>query len=277
MPRSTPVSHEFLRRYGPWAVITGASSGLGRAVAEELAAAGASLLLVGRDQARLEAQARVLRPGAAGEIRTVAADLATEAGVETLLAASDALDVGLLVQAAGFGTSGSFLRVERADEIEMLRLNCEAVLKLSMHFAPRFADRGRGGIVLFASLVGRQGTPQAAAYAATKGYVQILGEGLHAELKPAGVDVLVCAPGPVSTGFASRANMVMGMADQPAPLAAPILRALGRRPLMTPGRVGRFLTWSLAPLPRGLRTRILGGVMAGMTRNAAPADGRGAS
>jgi short-subunit dehydrogenase len=143
----------------------------------------------------------------------------------------------LLVQAAGFGTSGSFLRADPAAEIEMLRLNCEAVLKLSMHFAPRFADRGRGGIVLFASLVGRQGTPQAAAYAATKGYVQILGEGLHAELKPAGVDVLVCAPGPVSTGFASRANMVMGMADQPAPLPR---RYCGRSaaPLMTPGGLG---------------------------------------
>lgn len=275
MPRSTRVSHDFLDRYGPWAVVTGASSGLGQAIAQELAAAGANLLLAGRDADRLAIIAGALKDGGAGEIRTVAADLATEAGAEALTAACEALDVGLLVLAAGFGTSGSFLNADESAEIEMLRLKCEAVLRLSLRFAPRLAARGRCGIVLFASLVGRQGTPRAAAYAATKGYVQILGEGLNAELKPAGVDVLVCAPGPVSTGFASRANMVMGMADQPAPLAAPILRALGRRRLMTPGRVGRFLTWSLAPLPRGLRTRILGGVMAGMTRNAAPAAARG--
>jgi short-subunit dehydrogenase len=275
MPRSTPVSYEFIRRYGPWAVVTGASSGLGRAIAEELAPV-ANLLLVARDAERLAAVARELKAGGT-EVRTVAADLATEAGVDTLTSASESLDVGLLVLAAGFGTSGSFLNADKAAEIEMLRLNCEAVVRLSLHFAPRLAARGRGGIVLFASLVGRQGTPQAASYAASKGYVQILGEGLHAELKPAGIDVLVCAPGPVSTGFASRANMTMGMADQPAPLAAPILRALGRRRLTTPGRVGRFLTWSLAPLPRALRIRILGGVMAGMTRNAAPGVGKSSS
>ena len=91
----------------------------------------------------------------------------------------------------------------------MADLSCRAVLTQSWHFGLRLTRRGRGGLVFMSSLLAFHGTPRAAHYAATKGYVQTLTEGLRVELAPLGVDVIASAPGPISTGFAARANMHM--------------------------------------------------------------------
>ncbi len=168
-------------------------------------------------------------------------------------------DVGLLVAAAGFGTSGPFLRADLTSERAMLATNCSAVVQQTHVFGQRFAERGRGGIVLFGSLVGWQGVPNSAHYAATKAYVQTLAEGIH-----------VSAPGPVKSGFGARANMRMGAASTPETVARETLAALGRRGTVVPGLLRKFLTASLAPLPRSLRTRVMGGVMRGMTAHHDP-------
>jgi short-subunit dehydrogenase len=106
--------------------------------------------------------------------------------------------------------------------------------------------------VLLASLVGRQGTPGAAHYAATKAYVQTLAEALHAELAPTGIDVVASAPGPVHSGFAARAGMRMTAALDPADVAAATLEALGRRAVVTPGALSKLLTWvTAAPAQAG--------------------------
>ncbi len=160
-----------------------------------------------------------------------------------------------------------FLRADAERECEMLDVNCCAVLLQSLHFGRRFAERGRGGIVLIGSLVGFQGTPLAAHYAATKAYVQTLAEALHVELAPLGVDVLASAPGPVHSGFAARAGMVMGAAAQPADVARATLDALGRKMTVVPGSLSKALTYSLLPLPRRGRVRIMRRVMAGMTKH----------
>jgi len=149
----------------------------------------------------------------------------------------------------------------------MLDVNCFAVLEQSVVFGQRFAKRGRGGIVLMASLLGWQGVSGAAHYAATKAYVQSLAEGLHRELGPLNVDVLVSAPGPVNSGFAGRADMRMGNADTPATVAKASLQALGRKTTVIPGALGKFLSYSLLALPRFLRVRILTAVMGSMTRH----------
>jgi short-subunit dehydrogenase len=253
-------SEKLLARYGPWAVVTGASSGIGRECAIWLAAVGFDLVLVARRGAELQHLARELgRPS-----RIVVADLADGAGLATVEAATADLDVGLLVAAAGFGTSGPFLdgypQVERA----MLDLNCAAVLSQSRHFGARFVQRGRGGLVLFGSLVGFQGAPWAANYAATKAYVQTLAEGLHVELASHCVDVIASAPGPVHSGFATRARMKMSTAEQPATVARATLEALGRKMTVTPGLLSKFLTFSLMTTPRSLRSRIMGRIMGGM-------------
>jgi len=267
MTRGGRRRERFRERYGPWAVVTGASSGIGREVAIELAEAGLNLVLVARSHGVLEEMAEDLVTRRGIETRAVAADLALGAGTDAVETATRDLDVGLLVAAAGFGTSGPFLDASLEKELEMLDVNCRAPLEMSLRFGRRFAARGRGGIVLMGSLVGFQGTPNAANYAATKAYVQTLGEALHAELAPLGVDVMVSAPGPTHSSFASRAGMRMGAALEPADVARATLGALGRRTTALPGALTKLLTYSLVPLPRGARVRIMGRVMGGMTKH----------
>ncbi|MEU8260309.1 SDR family NAD(P)-dependent oxidoreductase [Micromonospora sp. NPDC048999] len=269
-PRRLRHPGRFRARYGPWALVTGASSGIGREIAGLLAGAGLHLVLVARRRDLLCALADELTARYGVQVRVVDADLATPAGVDAVVAGSTDLDVGLLVAAAGFGTSGAFLDADPAVEADMLDVNCRAVLALTQRFGRRLAARGRGGVVLLASLMGFQGTPHAASYAATKAYVQALAEALHVEWKRLGVDVLAAAPGPVHTGFAARAGMRMALAARPADVAAPVLNALGRRSTVLPGGLAKLLTWSLRPLSRPLRVRMMSVVMRGMLDEGQP-------
>ncbi|MCI4066774.1 SDR family NAD(P)-dependent oxidoreductase [Micromonospora sp. R77] len=253
----------FRDRYGPWALVTGASSGIGRAMAAVIASAGVHVLAVGRRDEELAAVTADLRQRYVVQTRTVAADLATPEGVHAVEQAGAEVDLGLLVAAAGFGTSGRFVDADLAGEQSMLDVNCRAVLALTHAAAVRMTRRGSGGIVLLASVVGRQGTPQAAHYAATKAYVQAFGEALHVELRDSGVDVVTSTPGPVSSGFGDRAGMRFTTAAEPIEVARATLNALGRRMTVSPGALSKTLNWSLAPLPRQLRTRIMGRVMGG--------------
>jgi len=258
---------KFQTRYGKWAVVTGASSGIGRAMAAELAAKGLNVVLVARRQAELGQIAKYLSARHDVETRVIAADLATATALTEIESETKDLDIGLLVAAAGFGTAGNFVDAKLEDELTMLDVNCRAVMQLSLHFGKRLAERGRGGLILFGSLVGYQGTPRAAHYAATKAYVQTLAEALHVELASKGVDVLSSAPGPVSSGFAARADMKMGAAEKPETVARATLNALGQKMTVTPGALSKFLTWSLMMAPRGLRVRIMGQIMGGMTKH----------
>jgi short-subunit dehydrogenase len=271
MPSGTRNQQRFLARYGPWAVVTGASSGIGREVALRLAGSGLNLVLASRDGRALERLAGDAAARHGVETRVVSVDLARETGVEALEAATRDLDVGLLVASAGFGTSGRFLDSPLADELDMLAVNCRSLVALSWHYGNRLARRGRGGMVLMSSIVGFQGVPHAAHYAATKAYVQALAEALYVELAPRGVDVLASAPGPTASGFADRAGMKMGRAMDPAAVARSTLAALGRRSTVLPGLLSKLLTYSLVPLPRWARVRIMGMVMRGMTKHRDPA------
>jgi short-subunit dehydrogenase len=197
----------------------------------------------------------------------VPADLSSPEGLAAVDEATLPLDVGLLVAAAGYGTSGPLLGADLVQERNMLAVNCFAVLHQAVVFGSRLAKRKRGGIILLSSLVGWQGVPQSANYAATKAYVQSLAEALLFELKPQGVDVLASAPGPVHSGFAARANIRMGAAASPASVAKASIAALGRKGTVLPGALTKLLTYSLLPLPRSMRTVILAKVMAGMTKH----------
>lgn len=262
-----PQNTKLQTSYGRWAVVTGASSGIGRAMAKELAVVGLDLVLVARRTSELDQLALELSSKYGVQTRVLACDLADWVAVKRVITETNDLEVGLLVTAAGFGTSGAFLDAKLEDEISMLDVNCRAVLALTLHFGKRFAERGRGGLVLFGSLVGFQGTPQAAHYAATKAYVQTLAEALHLELAPKGVDVLASAPGPVASGFAARARMILGAAEKPETVARATLKALGKKMTVTPGWLSKLLTWSLMTAPRSLRVRIMGAIMGGMTRH----------
>ncbi len=264
------TNDEFARKYGPWALVTGASDGIGRALARLLAERGVNLVLNARGSDRLEAlETELMARGI--EIRCIAADLAGAEGVDVVLEAVRDLDVGLLVASAGFGTSGPFLDNPVEDELGMIDVNCRAVAALVHPLAAAMRARGRGGIVVMSSIVAFQGVARSANYAATKAWVQSFGEGLRTELAPEGIDVVISAPGPVASGFGARAGMVMVGADRPEAVARGTLAALPRGGTIRPSFQSRFLGLSLGILPRTLRSRIMKGIMAGMTKHR---DGR---
>jgi short-subunit dehydrogenase len=267
------MSHErFREKYGPWAVVTGASEGIGREFARRLGEAGFHLVLVARRAGVLEELADELRTSRAIQVKVLPADLSRQEEVDAIATRTAGLDVGLLVAAAGFGTSGRFVDSPLQDELAMIDVNCRAVAALAHPFGARFRRRGRGGIVLLSSVVAFQGVPRTAGYAATKAYVQSLAEGLRGELAPFGVDVIASAPGPIRSGFAERAGMRMGMAQTPQAVAQATLDALGRRGTVRPGWLSKLLGWSLGLLPRWARVRIMGVIMAGMTPEERPRD-----
>jgi short-subunit dehydrogenase len=252
------------RRFGPTALITGASDGIGRAFATQLAEHGFDLILVARRGEVLQEVALDLATRFGGDVRVLAMDLSDPAAVPELMSLTQDTPVGLVVAAAGFGSIGPFLDQNMAFEINMVDLNCRSVVELSHGFGQRMARQGRGAIVLFGSLLGFNGAPLSATYAATKGFVQSFAEGIAAELRPLGVQVLSVAPGPVGTGFAARAGMQMGQAATPEVVARSALAAVGRRTTVRPGFLAKFLGWSLAVLPRWGRVRVMGQIMKGM-------------
>lgn len=251
--------------FGEWAVITGASSGIGLELARRVAEAGINVVTVARGEEKLQSVAAELKTDYGVAIRVIAADVSALGGLRLVMDATKDLHIGLLVLSAGYGTSGSFLKSSFEQEIDMLRVNCEAVLVLTQHFAKRFAEQRRGGIVLLSSIVAFQGVPFAAHYAATKAYVQTLAEGLAAELQPFGVDVLAAAPGPVRSGFESRADMKMSNALQTEDIGVPILKALGKKNTVYPGVLTKLLLFGLRTVPRWGKVKIMGKVMRGMT------------
>lgn len=267
MKFSNSEKNRLKTKYGPWAVVTGASSGIGLELTERLAEAGLNLVINSRRLTQLEIIGQSLKAKYGISIRVVASDMSAQEGIKELIDATQDLNVGLFIASAGYGTSGLFTESDLADEVAMLRVNCEAVLSLTHHYGKLLAANKRGGIILLSSLVGFQGVPYSANYAATKAYVQSLAEALQVELKPYGVDVLAAAPGPVKSGFGERANMEMGLALTPSQIGIPILKALGRQSTVLPGLLTKFLVGSLRTVPRWGKVRIMKIVMGGMTKH----------
>ena len=186
-------------KFGPWAVITGASSGIGEAFARQIAANGINVVLVARRGALLEQLGAELAAKHRIQYRAVCMDLTQPDFLDLLRDATHDLDVGLLVSNAGAVVPGEFLTVERDDLLSSIQLKVVAHLKLAHHFGRRMAKRGRGGLLLVSSTGGLQGIPFIANNAATEAYVLSLGEGLHIELAKHGVTVTVLMPGPTDT------------------------------------------------------------------------------
>ena len=193
---------------GRWATVTGASSGLGAELAKQLARRRANLILTARSADKLDALASSLGASEGIETRVISADLSVPDGAARLAEAVDALDVDVehLFANAGAGTWGAFVDQSSESQTSMLRLNCEALVVLTHHFAGGMVRRRRGGIMLVASTASFQPTPNFGTYAATKGFVRSFGEALAQELAVHGVVLNVLCPGPVATGFQARAG-----------------------------------------------------------------------
>lgn len=264
---------DFPQQYGPWALVTGASSGMGREYVQQLAALGINVVLVARREAELEKLAAALRSRHGTECRILAMDLTDARAPGQLYARCADLDVGLVVCNAGFGSAGPVSRTDLDTQLRMINLNCSALFALTHFFADKLTARGRGGLILVGSILGFQGAPWMANYAATKAYVIALGEALAEEMRGTGVQVLTVAPGPTETEFARQAGMKFGVTMGAAEVVRIALGRLDRGGLLLPGWLPGLLHYSMVLLPRSLRVRVMGVIMRGMMpAGAAPAS-----
>jgi len=232
----------YAERYGPWGLVTGASSGIGAEFARDIAARGLNVVMVARRGDRLEKLAEELREKHGVQVRTVSADLADPDFMKPIEAATKDLDVGLVVNNAGTWEFGPMLDHGLDSEMRVLEVNTRAPLVLSHTFGRKMAERGRGGIVMVSSGAAYQGVPNQTNYAATKAYLLSLAEGLSAEWKPQGVDVLCTTPGPVHTEGAADVDF----SRQPLPpvtaraVAVDALSQLGKKTTTAPGFLTRW-------------------------------------
>lgn len=250
----------FGERYGPWALVAGASEGLGAAFARALAARGLKLVLLARRAGPLETLAAELRAGHEVEVRTAVFDLSRPDVADEVERIVHGLEVGLLVYNAAHSVIGPFVDRPLAEHVRVIDLNCRAPLSLAHRLGGRMAARGRGGIILMTSLAGSQGLPLIASYAASKAFNLVLAEGLWDELGPRGVDVLACRAGATDTpGYASSHPKRSIPLMEPAPVAEQALRALGRRPSLVTGGLNRLYAFFLGRLlPRRTAVWIMG-------------------
>ena len=224
----------FAANYGPWAVVAGASEGIGACFAHRIAAAGVRPVLVARNEAKLKELAVSLPI----ESLVVPADLTAPDIVDTLRRALDGVDVGLLVYNAGaMHGADLFTRRPVKDALQLVDLNCRTVVELTHLFGGAMAERGRGGIVLMTSMAAASGSAYTAVYAATKAFDLVLAEGLWMELGQSGVDVIAVPAGLTDTPAMRRSGIIGedGAAMDPDEVAAAALDALGTSgPMVVP-------------------------------------------
>jgi short-subunit dehydrogenase len=257
-----------------WAIVTGASSGLGREFALALTERGHPVLAVARRGDRLRALAEEVK-SRDGELEPLVADLSTAAGIDTLLTKAGELDVGLLVNNAGLVTYGSFASLSPERERELVRLNVEAIVALTRGLLPRMLARGGGGVINVASQMAFQPMPYFATYAASKAFVLSFSEALSEELRGTGVHISAVAPGFVSTEFTDVAGSHEAERHfphlQPADVAEVALRAHAHgRTLKIAGALYAFLSIAGRFAPRFALRRAMGRIL---RPNSAPSSG----
>lgn len=239
---TAPDAAAFRAKYGQWALIAGASEGIGAALTDQLGARGLNLVLIARNGALLEEVAAQARERHGVQTRVVVADLTAPDVVSTIAAATEDLDVGLLIYNAGASDrTAPFLENELEYSLKQVALDCVGPMALARHFGPAMCERGRGGIVLVASLACLAGSATLAVYAAVKAFQHTFAEGLWAELRPHGVDVCCTPLGMTYTPALAR----MGVEYDPQTqmrsedVAAEIIANIGNGPTFVVGENNR--------------------------------------
>ena len=241
----------FRERFGPWAVIAGGSDGIGAAFAQELTSRHINVILVARNEEKLEATAEGLRASGAAKVETLSVDLTLPDLTDHIARATKDLDVGLFIYSAGSGRlMGSVLDRPAENWMRQVQLACNGPLALTHHFGTRFRERGRGGIVLMSSLSSLVGSAYIATYSAAKAFDTTLGEGLWQELAPLGIDVVSCLAGATDTETFREDTGGSPDAMAPAEVASGTLDCLGSGPLYVPGAANQGAATALWSTPR---------------------------
>lgn len=236
----------FASRYGPWAIVAGASDGLGAEFARQIAERGLNVVAVARSGDKLEALARRLGSEHGIEVRSVVLDLANDDLVPVIEERTKDMEVGLLVYNAAFAHIAPFLDQPIEKLLRSIDVNCRGPVVLSHHFGRQMLERGRGGIVLMSSMTGLQGSALLAGYAATKAFDLVLAEGLSDELGQGGIDVLGCCAGATRTPNYLATNplkpgLLPATVMEPSDVVAEALESLGKKPSLVSGRTNRLM------------------------------------
>jgi short-subunit dehydrogenase len=251
----------FAQRYGPWAVVLGASEGLGAAFAHEAAARGCGVLIAARRAPELDAVAAAIAGAHGVEARTLTIDLAADDFANRLRAAVEDLDVGLVVYNAALGRTGPFRDQSLATQLTMLDVNCRGPLLALDALLPGLIARGHGGVVIMSSATGVVGSAGAAVYGATKAFDLSLGEALFTELAPLGIDVLsVIGPAIDTPNFRADGpdpDKLPNPPMDPADVAREVYDELGTVPSMIPGDANRQGLEVLMSLPRAKQVELM--------------------
>lgn len=257
------------------ALITGASYGIGETFARRLAAGGINLAITARSVERLEALAVELRAQHGVEVRVIAADLGDRTAARRIFDATEGsgFHVDLLINNAGFGAVGDFVDIPLEKQLDMIRLNIDALVSLSWLFLQPMAERRSGAIMQVASTAAFQGVPYFAVYAATKAFVLSLGEALSAECAQYGVRVLTLCPGPTETNFqnaAGTSNLNRGRRMQTSgEVVDTALKALAEgRPVSIPGLTNKLMVAAQRFVPRKSVTRLASGFYRSFSKRA---------
>lgn len=248
------ATDKFKSRYGPWALVTGAARGLGAEFARQIAAGGINLVLLDMLADDLARTSEEIRKSGV-QVKTIVTDLAKPDFMQAVRGQTEGLEIGLLVNNAGYGSVGLFVDRHLEEKLTSVAVNVQATLMLVHEFAVKMASCGRGGIILLSSASALAGSAYVANYAATKAYNLILAESLWYELRGRGVDVLGFMPGitltpgfELSKAHMERTNLVKPM--EAAPTVSEALAALGKRPSHIAGRRNRltmFMSCKLMP------------------------------
>jgi uncharacterized protein len=248
---------------GKWAVVTGASAGIGEAIAVELAAAGMNLVLTARRRERLEELAKRLSEQHSVEVAVIVADLNQPQAPQQIFDATEGagLPVEVLVNNAGFGEYGEFIGSRLEMQVDMVQVNCTAVVRLTRLFLPKMVERRRGGVLIVASTASYQPVPYLATYAATKAFDRLLAEGLAEEVKRYGVHVSALCPGPTQSEFGQVSGQPPGVGGGRKVQSAAEVARLGLEGLVQgkhwviPYLAGRVVVFAQRFVPRRVVSR----------------------
>ncbi|HUI93124.1 MAG TPA: SDR family NAD(P)-dependent oxidoreductase [Chitinivibrionales bacterium] len=259
----------FREKYGPWAVVAGASEGLGAAFAEECARRGLKVVLAARSRDKLASVQTSLSEKYKTECRVLALDLSEPDAAASLDRQTALLDTGLFIYNAALSLLGPYFIFPEDQHRATMATNCATPALCAYRFGKRLRERGKGGIVLMSSMAGFQGGPFLAHYAATKAYCTVLAEGLSRECAADNVDVLACCAGAVATPGYLRANggKTSFMVMKPAAVARKALDNIHRRGVYIPGifnKCGAFVLQKL--LPRSLAVSVMEHSVRGMVK-----------
>jgi len=261
---------DFRARYGTWALVAGASEGLGAEFATQLAAKGLNLVLIARRKELLEQLGAQLTSKYAVEVRPLQLDLSREDVGSVVDAATCDIDIGLLVYNAAISMLGPYFEIALEDHLKEIAVNCRAPLTLSYLLGQHMLKRRRGGIILMSSLSSSQGSALITNYSATKAYNRLLAEGLWDELRTQGVDVLTCSASSISTpGYRASTPRGSGRisvsAMTPRAIVSETLAALGKQPVIIPGWTNRLANIVMQRLmPHTTAIKLMGNVLRGM-------------